>query len=135
MQSKRNILVETHKRSWTFFRYLCASVATAVVDYAVFLVVYPLTNGLEVSIAAARVASVIVQYTLVRGPVFHSSQRVKITFPRYVLLVILSGTLSTLLIQAITHLTSAPVVMAKMAAEGFLYLINYLVQKILIFKK
>jgi putative flippase GtrA len=118
-----------------FARYLLSSLLTAGVDYLVFLLIFPALGSILVSILLARAASVLVNYLLVRCAVFFSAERVLKTFPRFVLVVAVSGLVTSGLIAAFTAHLRLPVLQAKMAAELLLYLVNFTVLDRLVFAR
>jgi putative flippase GtrA len=117
-----------------FARYIFSSLTTAAVDYLVFLLVFPLTSQVLTSVLLARAASVLVNYLLVRFVVFFSRERALRTFPRFIAVVIASGLVTSGLISLFTSRLHLPVVLAKMAAELLLYLVNFTLLERVVFR-
>ncbi len=119
----------------TLLRYMGSSAVTAAVDYLVFLGVYSSSSNLVTSVFMARAASVLVNYSLLKLGVFHSKEPVQRTFPRYLLVVIVSGVLAGyLLIPFLQKSLELPTLLAKAGAEGILYMVNLLVISRLVFR-
>ncbi len=116
-----------------FLRYSASSLITAAVDYLVFLTTYPHIQKIPLCIFLARLASILVNYLLLRVVVFQNREHVLRTLPSYVLLVAISGIITSLLIPQWIHWLKVSVVIAKMLSEAILYFINYAILKNLIF--
>jgi putative flippase GtrA len=131
----RTALISPRLLPAVFARYVLSSLLTAGVDYLVFLLVFPSLGSIVASILLARSASVLVNYLLVRYVVFFSAERVLKTFPRFVLLVAVSGLVTSGLIAVFTARLQLPVLQAKMAAELLLYLVNFTILDRLVFAR
>lgn len=114
-------------------RYMASSLITAAADYLVFLFSYPLLQNISASIFLARTASVALNYLLLRIAVFGNREHILHTFPRYIMLVAVSGVIASLIIPKWMEWLSISVLGAKMLTEGILYFINYLILKNLVF--
>ena len=108
--------------------------ATAALDNTVF--VLGLRAGLAVAGAqvAARMASVLFHYPLARGVVFQSTWSHLATLPLYLGLVAVSGTASYHLLGMLREHFGWTVLGAKLAAETGLLLVNFWIQRDLIFR-
>jgi putative flippase GtrA len=118
---------------FVLMRFSLLSLATALLDNAVFFVLNH--NGASVLAAqvAARTASVLFNYPLARRSVFLSSDSHKKAFPLYVLLVIVSGSVSYALLTFFHAVFGWPVLASKLVAESILFLVNFIVQRDFIF--
>lgn len=114
-------------------RYMGASMVTAAVDYASFLALYPLLDNIPTSIFLARLVALVINFLLLRKAVFFSSRQTHNTFPRYLLLVALSGTATSFLVGFFNRHFNIPVIYGKILAEALLYLINFNLLKGLVF--
>lgn len=112
---------------------MASSLITAAVDYLVFLTIYPLLQKIALSIFLARAASVLVNYLLLRLAVFRNQENILRTFPRYILLVAVSGIIASLMIPQWVNWLNTSVIIAKMLTEAILYFINYIILKHLVF--
>lgn len=118
---------------FTLLRYMASSLITAAVDYLVFLTIYPLIQNIALSIFLARAASVLVNYLLLRLAVFRNREHILHTFPRYILLVVVSGAIASFMIPQWMRWLNIPIIIAKMLTEAILYFINYIILKYLVF--
>ena len=138
-----NPLLDSFKIYVVLFRYILVSVMTAVVDYLVFLPLVLLLPkcgatelGAEVAaVGLGRVAGAAFQYCMVRKMVFDSKEKISRTLPKYLLLVIISGCASFFIMNGIENGTGIDNTIAKIAAEGVIYLVNFLIQRDFIFQK
>ncbi len=130
-----NPLLDSVKIYFVLFRYILSSIVTAVFDYLIFLLVLPLTGGsILLSTYLSRAAAVCVNYTLVRNMVFDSRAKLRQTFPLYLLLVCVSGFLSASMVMCLQSVLGLDARIGKLIAESVLYLINFLIQRDLIFR-
>ncbi|MDE3164567.1 MAG: bifunctional glycosyltransferase family 2/GtrA family protein [Acidobacteriota bacterium] len=116
-------------------RFSALSLMTAVLDNAVFALVYPATGSIAQSQAASRLVAMVVNYLGVRGLVFQSRQRHAVVLPRYVALVAGNGLLSYGLIQWFHFRLGIATVPAKMLAETLLFIANFAIQRDFIFTR
>ncbi len=130
-----NPLIDSARIYFVLLRYTLASLASAAVDFIVFISVYPLVGNVLIATYAARTVSLFVNYGLVSRTVFYSKDKARQTFPKYLLLVIVSGFISSMLISYLHAKTDIPIGLAKIITESFLYIINFYVQKKIIFKQ
>ena len=128
-------LLASMKLGFILARYMGSSLITAAVDYLVFLVAYPLLKDILLGVFLARLAAVAVNFVLLRLAVFHSSDRIWATFPKYILVVIISGGITSALISFFNRQFNIPVVVGKMMAEGLLYFINFAILNGLVFRR
>jgi len=130
-----NPLLDSMKIYVVLFRFLFTSLITAAIDYTVFYTLYRSGSSLLLSQGAARACAMLFNYTAVKKIVFLSRRRHRETLPRYILLVLLSGTVSYFLITSLTSVVDVPVIAAKACAEGLIFLVNFAIQRDFIFSK
>jgi glycosyltransferase involved in cell wall biosynthesis len=130
-----NPLIDSMKIYFVLLRFGLLSFSTAILDNVVFYVLFRFTGSVLESQIAARVASVAYNYGVARKSVFLSDQQHQVTLPKYLLLVLCSGTLSYASIQLLTSLTSLSVFGAKITAESFLFLVNFAIQRDFVFTR
>lgn len=125
--------LDSLKIGFVLARFSLLSLATACLDNAVFFVATK--GGLAVAVAQvlARMASVMFNYPLARSAVFHSARPHGTTLTRYLLLVAGSGFVSYRVLSYLHEALGWPVLAAKLTAETALFLINFAVQRDLIF--
>jgi putative flippase GtrA len=117
------------------FRFSVLSLLTAGLDNLVFALVFASTHSIGESQIAGRFLAMIFNYLGARRSVFHSRQRHRVVFPKYVALVIGNGFLSYLLIQVIHRELGLPAIPAKICAEALLFVANFAIQRDLIFTR
>ena len=114
-------------------RFIAASLVTAAVDYCVFLLIFPGLAGLGTAQAAARLASIGVNFALARQAVFRSRSQLAWSLAKFILLVVVMGATSYGMIRGAVYAFGWPVIAAKMASELVLYLANFVIQRDFIF--
>ena len=130
-----NPLLDSFKIYFVLFRYILSSIVTAVFDFVVFLIFFPLTGGnILVSTYLSRGAAVCLNYALVKNMVFGSRQKVARTFPVYILLVCVSGFISAAMVTYMQESFHLDARIGKPIAELLLYLANFVIQRDFIFQ-
>ncbi len=130
-----NPLFDSAKIYFVMFRYVIASVITALVDYIVFAsVVTCLTMTTMEATYISRFVALFVNYLLVRNLVFSSRESVAKTFPKYLLLVVISGFISGATVNYLETF-GISILLGKLIAEALLYLANFVIQKDLVFSQ
>lgn len=135
VSSHFNPILDSMKIYFVLFRFTLASLSSALIDYAVFILIYGLTSNLLAGQACARLVSSLYNYSVVKKMVFLSGEKVARTFPKYFALVIFSGTISYLLIRLLTQFSLLPVIPAKAIVESLVFLANFAIQRDFIFVK
>jgi glycosyltransferase involved in cell wall biosynthesis len=130
-----NPILDSMRIYFVLFRFTLASLSSALIDYAVFILIYGLTSNLLAGQASARLVSMLYNYSVVKKMVFFSGEEVSRTFPKYLALVICSGTVSYLLIKLLTQFSLLPVIPAKALVESLVFLANFAIQRDFIFVK
>ena len=130
-----NPIMDSMKIYFVLFRFTLASLSSALIDYAVFILIYGLTSNLLAGQACARLVSMLYNYSVVKKMVFFSGEQVSRTFPKYLALVIFSGTISYFLIKILTQFSPLPVIAAKAIVESLVFLANFAIQRDFIFVK
>lgn len=132
---KRAKPLQSRRLHFVAGRFLLVGLASNIVDYSLFLLVYGWTSQIFVSTYVARGVSMWINYFLVSRVVFRAGGQVVSTFPKYVGLVIVSGFIVSVLIGQIVPLVGGRIFFAKLAAEGLVFLMNFVVQRWLIFRR
>lgn len=130
-----NPILDSMKIYYVLFRFSFASFATAIIDYTIFFLSYNFDHNIAESQVLARLFALFFNYLAVRRMVFYSDQKHVKTFPRYLLLVVVSGFISYNLIKFLTAFSPLTVMPAKVLAELIIFLGNFAVQRDFIFKK
>jgi glycosyltransferase involved in cell wall biosynthesis len=128
-----NPIADSFRIYFVLLRYTFASLASVAVDFIVFLAAYPIIGNILWSIYTARAVSLFVNYGLNRRLVFSDKNHLRKTFPKYFALVIVSGYFASLLISYLSITLLIPVYLAKIISESGLYIVNFLIQKKMIF--
>jgi len=135
VSSHFNPLLDSLRIYFVLLRFSFVSLTTAVVDNLVFIVVFfTLANVLWAQVIG-RMTAILFNYPLARKAVFLSRERHAIALPKYLLLVIGSGTVSYMLITFIHNYVSVGMIWAKIAAESMLFLANFAIQRDFVFTR
>jgi putative flippase GtrA len=116
-------------------RFSVLSLATALLDNIIFVVMYAATASIGESQITGRFVAMIFNYLAVRSAVFHSQQRHATVFPRYVALVIGNGILSYMGIQFLHFRVGLSTISSKLIAEGLLFVASFTIQRDFVFTR
>lgn len=114
--------------------YLLSSGTATVVDYVIFTIVMYAADNVFLATAAGRAVSMLLNFTLNRKMVFHSEGTVWKQLLKYCTLVLISGTVSAFTVDALNKWLPIPTVIIKAIVESCLFVVNYCVQRLLIFR-
>lgn len=118
----------------TILKYGLSSGISFLVDYGLFALLLWLGLPIMVSTYGARACSCVVNFLLNRNGVFRSEGSYARQFIQYILLVIISATISGLAVTYLVKAIPLPAVVLKFFVEMILFFMNYFVQKKLIFR-
>jgi len=130
-----NPLVDSMRIYFVLLRFALAAMLTALIDYTVFFLTYGASASILASQASGRAVALLFNYSAVRRAVFYSDLKHSRTFPRYLALVLFSGTVSYLLIRFLTAFTQLGVMPSKVLVESVIFLANFAVQRDFIFTR
>ncbi|HWQ57280.1 MAG TPA: glycosyltransferase [Bryobacteraceae bacterium] len=116
-------------------RFTGLSLLTAAVDNAVFFVTYLFMGQILTAQALARALAVLLNYSAARRAVFLSDQSHVVTLPKYLLLVVASGSVAYGMITFMSTTFHVPVMIAKIVSESLLFIANFAIQRDFIFVK
>ena len=135
-------------RWWSLFlsshilKYIFSSVVAFAVDYVLLLLLNNLLGGIfpklsmEIAALLAWLTSSITNFTINRSFVFRSKARIWTALGEYYGLAAVVFLLKTyVLLELLTRVLSIPLGIAKPIAEVVFFIMNYFIQKKLIFKK
>lgn len=128
------------KDSWLIYRrmfaYLFAAMASAVLDFSIFLLLILMighsTDDLVLATITARILSGATNYYLNKYWVFHDRSKNSRTFWKYGLLFIAQLTLSSLGVTVVTKLITSAF-FSKLLVDGALFVLSFLVQRSWVF--
>lgn len=125
------------------FKFLFSSIASAVIDLAVFAVLNAVPMGLErpiqilIATVGARIISSLFNYTFNRKAVFRSSSGIRRSLARYYILCVLQLGVSYGMVYVITSILSLGkvlTVVTKAVIDTILFLISFQIQRRWVFK-
>ena len=120
---------------FVLLRFSALSAATALVDNAVFIAVFRVSQSVASAQIAGRLVAVMLNYWGARRAVFHSQQKHIQVLPKYVLLVSANAVISYSLISFRHSVFKTPVISAKLIAEGPLFVAHFAIQRDLVFTR
>jgi glycosyltransferase involved in cell wall biosynthesis len=129
-----NPIVDSMKIYFVLLRFGSVSLMTALLDNLVFYLAFRHSGHILGSQILARLFAVGFNYSMVRRSVFYSKQRHKAVLPKYLLLVLVSGTVSYAGIRLFSAKLSINPVSAKLMVETILFFANFAIQRMFIFK-
>jgi putative flippase GtrA len=129
-----NPIVDSMKIYFILLRFGSVSLLTALLDNLVFILALHRGGSVLLSQALGRTVGLAFNYTMVRSSVFYSHQRHKTVLPKYLLLALVSGTASYGGIRLLASTMGIAAIPAKLAVESLLFLVNFAVQRLFIFK-
>ncbi len=130
-----NPLLDSVRIYFVLLRFSFVSLLTAILDNVVFVLMYPVLGSIGGAQIVSRLAAVAFNYGTARRAVFLSREEHRVTFPRYLLLVVASGFVSWGLIQLLMQYTPLTAVLAKVSAEALLFIGNFAIQRDFVFRK
>ena len=144
MSQKNNSIKELTKKllGAQSIRYIISSVIAFIIDYVVLLLLEKLFSGLGLSLAMELAAllsfavSSQINFHINRLWVFKSNKSVLAEMGGYYGLAIVSFSVKTfVLLELFVRVLKLPTWIAKPIAEAVMFIVNYFVQKKIIFKK
>lgn len=122
------------------FKYSFSSILSAIIDYCVFIILLFCGLPIIASTYIARATSCLINFSINKKLVFNvrkqkTQSNTKTQFVKYIALVVLSSTISGLSVTWLTSLlTGFSPVLIKIPVEVILYVFNFAIQRLLIFK-
>lgn len=126
-------LLDSMRIYFVLLRFAMTSLITAAVDYSVFVTMFATTESIVNSQIMARAVALIFNYIAVKRLVFYSDQKHHIVFPRYLLVVAISGTISYACIRLLMEYSPVNVTAAKLIAETVIFIANFAILREFIF--
>jgi glycosyltransferase involved in cell wall biosynthesis len=129
-----NPLLDSFRIYFVLLRYAMSSIATALTDFIVFLILTANGASLFGANMSARAVALWVQFVLLRKYVFKSNAGLPV-FAAYVAYVFFSGYVSTVMQEEfIAELANSPI-LAKIAVETVIFVFNFLFLRDIIFRR
>jgi glycosyltransferase involved in cell wall biosynthesis len=128
-----NVLRDSLKIYFVFVRFSLLSLSTSAIDYLVFALVFWNTHEIFKSIAIARVVAGLFQFTVGKFWVFKSKGNLFYELIKYTILVFGLMILSYSLISPLVNNSRLNPYLAKIIAEGTIFLLSFAAQRILVF--
>ncbi|MGN1167773.1 MAG: bifunctional glycosyltransferase family 2/GtrA family protein [Lachnospiraceae bacterium] len=125
------------KDSWRIYsvilKYSLSSLLSVIIDYIVFVVLTRNQVGIMYSTYIARGCAAGINFCVNRNVVFKKKGKIGIQLAKYLLLVMIAGTVSGVAISIMKRFLPINVVWTKALVETVLYFINYYIQRTYIF--
>lgn len=131
-------IIELLKKYETFIKYIFVAGISFVIDICLFTLFNSILNFKSKIIIAtiiARVISSFINYLLNNGVVFKSDENKLKTAIKYYILVVIQMCISALLVDNLYKIIKVDATFIKIPVELILFICNYLIQKLLIFKR
>ena len=125
-----------------FFKYLIGAISSFVIDILLFYlfctIFKPFTSLFYITIATvlARIISSIYNYTINNKIVFKSREKVHVTAPKYLILLVTQMFVSSFTVTLFSKIfVSISETLIKTIVDAILFIVNYMIQKKFIFRK
>jgi putative flippase GtrA len=118
---------------FVLLRFTLIALLTAVLDNSLFFVLFGVTGSAAQSLAGARLASILFNYSAVRSAAFQSEEKHSVLLPRYLALVLANSLLSYAGIRLFGGALHIGVFPAKLLAESLLFVASFTIQRDLVF--
>lgn len=128
-----NPVLDSLRIYFSLFRFSISALTAFVLDNLVFYIALVFTSNIAASLAIGRVLATTVNFLMNRSFVFRHNRRFFFTLAKYLLLVVFLATLSYSLILLLTELFGLPAIVAKLMAEGGLFVLSFLAQRHIVF--
>lgn len=130
-----NPIMDSMRIYFLLLRFLIVSILSAVIDNAIFAVTFVFWPSILGAQVAGRIGGTTFNYLANKKAVFHSNAPNKNALPKYLVLVVCSGTASYGLILLLVAKAGMSAVLAKLLAETVLFALNFVVQRDLVFTR
>ena len=126
------------KKYETFIKYIFVAIISFLIDISIFTLfnkILDFDKKIILATIIARIVSSFINYLLNKDKVFKSNEGIIKTLIKYYSLVIIQMFLSAILVDSLYTLIKIDATLIKIPVEFILFICNYLIQKLLIFKK
>lgn len=124
------------KKYETFIKYIFVAGISFTIDI-VFFNIFNIVFAKKIIIATilARIISSFINYLLNRDKVFKSDENNRKTIIKYYILVVVQMLISAFVVDNLYEMLEVNATLIKVPVEFILFVCNYLIQKLLIFKR
>lgn len=127
-------MVDLFKKYQTFIKYIFFAITSFLLDICLFKIIYIVRNNIIIASYLARLVSSVYNYLVNKKIVFSYNKKRDNSFIKYFVLAVLNITLSGVLVTFVYDKMSFDVTLIKISIDTLIFVINYFIQKILIFK-
>lgn len=127
-------MVDLFKKYQTFIKYIFFAITSFLLDICLFKIIYIVSNNIIIASYLARLVSSVYNYLVNKKIVFSYNKKRDNSFIKYFVLAVLNITLSGVLVTFVYDKMSFDVTLIKISIDTLIFVINYFIQKILIFK-
>ncbi len=127
-------MVDLFKKYQTFIKYIFFAITSFLLDICLFKIIYIVRNNIIIASYLARLVSSVYNYLVNKKMVFSYNKKRDNSFIKYFVLAVLNITLSGVLVTFVYDKMSFDVTLIKISIDTLIFVINYFIQKILIFK-
>ncbi len=130
-----NSISKLYKKYETFIKYILVAGISFIIDASLFYIFNTIcTIDIFMATIIARCVSSFINYLLNRNKVFNSSESKIKSLIKYYILVVIQMIVSGSLVKLLAKVILVNPVFIKVPVEFILFVCNYLIQKIYIFK-
>jgi len=127
---------ELIKKYEMFIKYIFVAGISFVIDIVFFSIFkFIFVGNIIIATILARIISSFINYLLNKDKVFKSNEKSSKTIIKYYSLVVIQMLVSAFAVDNLYKLLSINATLIKVPVEFILFICNYLIQKILIFKR
>ena len=119
----------------TFLKYISISLLSFLIDISFFHLFNLILGSIIIATILARVISSLINFLLNKRVVFQNKKKHYTIIIKYFSLVILQMFISAFLVKGLSIIIPYSPTLIKVPVEFMIFIVNYLVQKFLIFKK
>lgn len=129
---------ELIKKYETFIKYIIVAGLSFLIDIVLFTIfnnIFSFNKQIIIATILARIVSSFINYLLNRDKVFKSNENKFKTIIKYYILVVIQMCVSAFVVDNLYEILNINATLIKVPVEFILFICNYLIQKLLIFKR
>lgn len=134
-KSHFHTLKDSYRIYKEIIKFSISSIISFLIDYIVFLLLFSISKRLVFSNIIARIISASINYYMNRKYVFQDDKDILKSLKSYILLALIILICNTFLLKLLVSLFSIYESIAKVIVEIIMFIMSWLVQKYIIFKK